>query len=708
VTSNLLIAPVHVSSSDLIVDGGQRLDTGKAEIIHLATLNHFRDQIQRLHWRMIPTSKNMKGQHGQIRYSSWNFIQDILFFVVNYFFSFPENVKKALQSILYLRRDPRPAVDSFPLKIVNTKDLHAFELDQDPFSEFCDDHLQIDEPQETKTDNILAVHTPTPCKILDRYKPLVLPSVLHAFPKNYDLYLPRFDDECKNVNAEQHVQNFESFLDLFEVDEEDVSIRLFALSLQAKVKSWFKALPDASISDFQQFVKVFLDRWMIGQNLFLIVEEYNQLKRLPGEIVQQFSARFNQVYYSMPVDIRPTPRSALLHYPGAFDSEMEFQLRERDIATLHEMQNSAVNVEAHLLIRRARLKEEEMKNIDLEESTSLEVKLDILVSAVEKMMDKINARNDYDVQVHGLLIEEEQVADPKHFVSYPSCQRSDNDCFIDHLGEERTVDMTCMLDDVFYTNDLPQFDQYDDNYVLQTEANIADKSAARLWAEEVHFQQLEYNVQPSHINYDSDEESASKFEVSEGSLPFCFDSFQFITDNYHAIRNQMSTSLDLNHLENNENFVQDFSYSELHPPKAIDCQVAAEDLEVHTHDLMIQGDSVPFCFESFQFLKGRLRSKSSNEQPITNQQSLSVIVEDETDNKILEHPVASDLQPPNAIGCQVADEGMEADRESLILDFRVLVENRENQFWVRGWDTSFVEVFWGNVGDCLDAFEGIE
>ena len=189
----------------------------------------------------------MKGQHGQIRYSSWNFIQDILFFVLNYFFSFPKNVKKALQSILCLRRDPRPAIDSFPLKSVKTKDLHAFELDQDPFSEFCDDHLQV---EATKSDSIPVVHIPIPCKIPDRYKPLVLPSVLHAFPKNYDLYLPRFDGECKNVNAEQHVQNFENFLDLFEVDEEDASIRLFALSLQAKVKSWFKALPDASISDF--------------------------------------------------------------------------------------------------------------------------------------------------------------------------------------------------------------------------------------------------------------------------------------------------------------------------------------------------------------------------------------------------------------------------------------------------------------------------
>ena len=116
---------------------------------------------------------------------------------------------------------------------------------------------------------------------------------------------------------------------------------------------------------------------------------------------------------------------------------------------------------------------------------------------------------------------------------------------------------------MLYTDDLPQFDQYDDDYVLRTEANLADESVASLCEEEVHFQQLEYSDQPMHISYDNYEESAENFEVSEGSLPFCFDSFQFIRDNYHAIRNQMSTSLDLDHLEGNENLVQDFSYSDL-------------------------------------------------------------------------------------------------------------------------------------------------
>jgi len=258
----------------------------KVEIIQLVTPNQFRDQIQGLRWRMNLTNRKMKGQYGKLKYSSWNFIQEILLFFINYFFSFLENVKKALQSILCSRKDPRPAFDSFPLKIVNTKHLHAFELDQDSFYEACDDHLQTDEPQETKIDSTPSVHTPIPCKIPDRYKPLILPPISHAFPKNHYLYLPRFDGECDNITVERHVLNFEYFLDLFELDEEVVSIRLFALSLQGKVKSWFKTLPDASISDFQQFIKVFLDRWLVRQNPFLIIEEYNQLKILPGETVQ--------------------------------------------------------------------------------------------------------------------------------------------------------------------------------------------------------------------------------------------------------------------------------------------------------------------------------------------------------------------------------------------------------------------------------------
>jgi len=53
---------------------------------------------------------------------------------------------------------------------------------------------------------------------------------------------------------------------------------------------------------------------------------------------------------------------------------------------------------------------------------------------------------------------------------------------------------------------------------------------------------------------------------------------------------------------------------------AIDCQVADEGMEADIFDQMIQEGSLPFCFESFQLLKGNLHSTSSvkNEQLVGN------------------------------------------------------------------------------------------
>jgi hypothetical protein len=184
------------------------------------------------------------------------------------------------------------------------------------------------------------------------------------------------------ITAEKHIQSLEDFLDLFEVEEDDICIRMFSLSLQGKAKNWFKNIPAASISNFHQFMKVFLDRWVIMGNIFLILEEYEHLKRQLGETVQHFSARFNKVYHAMSADIRPPPGLAHLHYPDAFNPEMAFQLRERNTATLEEMKNVAVDVEANLLNRKAKLEALRKNKTEKEHVISSEVKLDIMMNTL--------------------------------------------------------------------------------------------------------------------------------------------------------------------------------------------------------------------------------------------------------------------------------------------------------------------------------------
>lgn len=66
---------------------------------------------------------------------------------------------------------------------------------------------------------------------------------------------------------------------------------------------------------------------------------------------------------------------------------------ERDPATLEEMQQNAVSVEANLLIKKSKSKPESTENkvvFKEESSSSLDVKLDTLIKTMERMMDRIS------------------------------------------------------------------------------------------------------------------------------------------------------------------------------------------------------------------------------------------------------------------------------------------------------------------------------
>ena len=70
--------------------------------------------------------------------------------------------------------------------------------------------------------------------------PLRLPQKLHDFPTKHYKYLLEFDGESVNLTAEKHFQDFEYFLDLFEIEHEDVLMRSFSQYLQGNVKIWFR------------------------------------------------------------------------------------------------------------------------------------------------------------------------------------------------------------------------------------------------------------------------------------------------------------------------------------------------------------------------------------------------------------------------------------------------------------------------------------
>lgn len=156
-------------------------------------------------------------------------------------------------------------------------------------------------------------------------------------------------------------------------------MRLFAQSLIGEVKKWFKTLPTATITDIAVFHRAFLDRWEVKKNPLQILSEYENIRWNQGETVQDYCTRFNNLYNAIPTDIKPPQGLALIKFPDGFDADMSYQLRERNAATLEDMQKSAVSVEANLLARRARQKTKRRVTIKEEPSTSSsDAKLDSL------------------------------------------------------------------------------------------------------------------------------------------------------------------------------------------------------------------------------------------------------------------------------------------------------------------------------------------
>lgn len=190
-------------------------------------------------------------------------------------------------------------------------------------------------------------------------------------PTDYQSKIHLFDGTPQSVSAQQHIDKMATFYDLYEIDDEDVTMRLFVQTFGGEVRKWFRGLGARSIPTLAELQKQFLDRWELRKDPLQINAEYNNIKRNHGESIQDYIIRFNTVYNAIPDDLRPSRKSYLLKFPDGFDLEMAYSLRYRDLPTLEDMQKIVVNVEANLNNKRALLEAEKRVTIK-EESTSSE------------------------------------------------------------------------------------------------------------------------------------------------------------------------------------------------------------------------------------------------------------------------------------------------------------------------------------------------
>ena len=127
----------------------------------------------------------------------------------------------------------------------------TFDFDQNHLFEPHDIKDQPFQPHDTIVEVTSLPNSSVSSKIPNWYRPLHVPPILHDFPTKHHKYLPKFDGESKNLTTEKHLQSFEHFLDLFEVEHDDVCMRYFSQSFQGDAKEWFKHLHPESIHTWE-------------------------------------------------------------------------------------------------------------------------------------------------------------------------------------------------------------------------------------------------------------------------------------------------------------------------------------------------------------------------------------------------------------------------------------------------------------------------
>lgn len=86
-------------------------------------------------------------------------------------------------------------------------------------------------------------------------------------PQDYQSKITTFDG-TSTYTAQQHTKKMTDYFEIYEIDTDDVQMRIFVQSLFGEVRTWFKGLPANSIDNLETLYRQFVYRWEKRKILF--------------------------------------------------------------------------------------------------------------------------------------------------------------------------------------------------------------------------------------------------------------------------------------------------------------------------------------------------------------------------------------------------------------------------------------------------------
>jgi hypothetical protein len=125
-------------------------------------------------------------------------------------------------------------------------------------------------------------------------------------------------------------------------------MRFFSKSLIRDVDVWFKGLRADSIGSWIEFSNVFVKYWGEYKSLDSYLADFYALKREQGEALSVFNRRVYNIYYDMPLEIRPRETVAMIYYVMSLHSQLALLLLERNSSSLRSLFEDAQEVEENI------------------------------------------------------------------------------------------------------------------------------------------------------------------------------------------------------------------------------------------------------------------------------------------------------------------------------------------------------------------------
>ena len=136
---------------------------------------------------------------------------------------------------------------------------------------------------------------------MDRYKKICflgIPGHPNEIPKGLRDKVTKF---ARNnaIFGEQHLRDFFDLLNDYEVEHEDVVMKLFVHSLTKDARDQFRRMPDDSITSWGDLEKFFKEQYGDHTNIGFILNEFNNIKKGQNESTFEFNVRFQKEMYKL-------------------------------------------------------------------------------------------------------------------------------------------------------------------------------------------------------------------------------------------------------------------------------------------------------------------------------------------------------------------------------------------------------------------------